>query len=86
MRSGILDENKHLVTMVRRQPPPPPPPPPPPWRSAGGRPLALAAATTAVYPPESAVVAFSTVVPTPCPWPPARAAGAEWRRRVPRRR
>ena len=21
MRSGILDENKHLVTMVRRQPP-----------------------------------------------------------------
>ena len=120
MRSGILDENKHLVTMVRRQPPPllppggrgraacvdttsagvaPPRPargrPPRPagadawpdaWRSAGGRPLALAAATTAVYPPESAVVAFSTVVPTPCPWPPARAAGAEWRRRVPRRR
>ena len=27
MRSGILDENKHLVTMVRHQPPPPSPSP-----------------------------------------------------------
>ena len=45
---------------------------------------ALAAATTAVYPPESAVIAFSTPVPIPCPSPPARTAGAEWRRRMPR--